>query len=295
MIIPVFIKLKNKKFIVEIIFIFQFMIFYTQNNQNYAFTYNLIKENRILPAQYSLNNLNLKINSDSIHYLKGFLYYYKKDIDSIIIILNKIQNKDSKIYNYSRLLLALSLSYKNNYIQSIKTLNEMNETDYNFQNIFFAKNIQLAGNFLLLKDYRKYDSIIHSLKPQDIYEISTLNNFSELKNNQINFHKKSPAFSSLLSAIIPGLGKFYAGRKGEALSSFTANFIFGAMTLESYYRTKNFKNPMFIFFGLTFSVFYTGSIIGSYHTTKKQNISKQKQINNEILAQMHSVFSNNME
>jgi len=87
--------------------------------------------------------------------------------------------------------------------------------------------------------------------------------------------------------VVPGLGKFYAGKKGAGLAAFAANGALAAMAFESYYRTKSFKSPQFITFTTLFSFFYVGNIFGSVFSIKQQIKSVNGKINNEILASIH--------
>lgn len=264
------------------------IVIVSQNNyDDYSFTLKLLNENRVSHAMHYLK-ITTTISPDSIKYLKGLGYYLLKRPDSASFYLSSVQSESLKLKAY--LLASLNYAYiqKNNIALEILNL-PIKESEKHF---ICIKNIQLAGNFLILKNYAKFDSIISQLQQSTEYRCKNISsNLILLKNQQLKFRKKSMFLAGFFSAIVPGAGKLYAGRKGESISMFIANFLFASFTFEAYYRTKSITSPQCIIFGSLFSFFYSGNIIGSIYAAKRQNISKQKQIQNEILANMHMAVS----
>ncbi|MFA5031871.1 MAG: tetratricopeptide repeat protein [bacterium] len=84
----------------------------------------------------------------------------------------------------------------------------------------------------------------------------------------LNMPYKSPATAGFLSAIIPGLGRAYAGRAGDGIFSFVLTIGSAAVSYR-YFQTKDFI-PATIFGGLGLS-FYFGGIYGSSESVKRYN------------------------
>lgn len=79
--------------------------------------------------------------------------------------------------------------------------------------------------------------------------------------------KKSPALAAGMSAVIPGLGKAYAGRPKHGLAAFMPCAVLGVQAFEAY-RRGGVKDPRFLVYSSLFSVFYIGNIYGSALTVK---------------------------
>jgi len=75
---------------------------------------------------------------------------------------------------------------------------------------------------------------------------------------------KSPFYAGGLSAVLPGLGRAYAGRPYEGFLSGLMILFMGQLTLNSYNNNGNLS-PVFTAFFLTM---YGGEIYGSYRLTK---------------------------
>ncbi|TND08614.1 MAG: hypothetical protein FD123_2118 [Bacteroidetes bacterium] len=81
--------------------------------------------------------------------------------------------------------------------------------------------------------------------------------------------KKSPFVAGALSAIVPGLGKVYAGKPRHGLAAFTPVAVLGVQAFEAY-RKGGIKDARFIGYASLFSVFYLGNIYGSALTVRVQ-------------------------
>ena len=79
--------------------------------------------------------------------------------------------------------------------------------------------------------------------------------------------KKSPALAAGLSAVVPGLGKVYAGRPRHGLAAFLPCAVLGFEAAEAY-KNGGWKDPRFLICSSLFSVFYIGNIYGSALTVK---------------------------
>jgi hypothetical protein len=280
------IKLKNNFILISFTnFLFLNAFFSQSSVLEYNFISYLIKNQKYNEAEHYLNNFASISNKDTLFFLKGYNYYLMKNPELAMNYLDSVSENFSRYY-IAKMLSSLNSSFISKYHHSIEILNNVSANKLNNE-ILQYKLLMLAGNYLLLRNTTKFDSISNHFSFDDLkYEIEQ-KNLVELSKRIKKLKPKSPIVAGLLSTVVPGLGKFYAGNKGSALSDFAANIIFGGMTAEAYYRTKNLNSPQFIIFSSLTLFFYTGNIIGSVHSVKKRWKSINKQINNEILLNMH--------
>ena len=85
---------------------------------------------------------------------------------------------------------------------------------------------------------------------------------------RVSYPKRSPFVAMLLSGIIPGLGKVYAGRLYDGLYSFILNA--GSLYLVYDAWRHNRKTETYVYSGI-FLFFYSGNIYGSWIAAKKFN------------------------
>jgi hypothetical protein len=253
-------------------------------NPNFLFIDFLTENNKNREALHLLSNTNELLNSDTVNFLKGMNYYLLKKTDSAALSFNLVAPA-SNFYTKSKFFESINLSYSKKYKPALTTFSDFSkDTVQKYSQLI---NIVSAGNYLLLRDYKRFDSLSVGFLYNDYNYSNEQSHLVDLKNRSLKLKKKSPFVAGALSAVVPGLGKFYAGKKGAGLAAFAANGALAAMAFESYYRTKSFKSPQFITFTTLFSFFYVGNIFGSVFSIKQQIKSVNGKINNEILASIH--------
>lgn len=89
------------------------------------------------------------------------------------------------------------------------------------------------------------------------------------------FNKK-PVIGALLSTLVPGLGKLYAGKARSFGTTFIINAAYAAQTIESSYKL-GIKNPLSIINLGAFSVFYLSNVYGSYKAILDLKKERKKQ------------------
>lgn len=111
----------------------------------------------------------------------------------------------------------------------------------------------------------------------------------QLTHNFENEKYKSPVLASMMSAVIPGSGKVYSKRFGDALIS----FLFVSTNAYASYRAFNRKGIKssngWIFGGLAFS-FYSANIFGSAKAAKRYNSDLQKKYQSNAETIIYSSF-----
>jgi hypothetical protein len=98
-----------------------------------------------------------------------------------------------------------------------------------------------------------------------------------LNMERLRTRKKSPLLAGLISALLPGAGKIYAGKPHEAFHTFLPVAVNGLQAAEGYYYLR-LKSPHFYFFGSLAALFYTSNIAGSVRASKRKNT----ELNNKI-------------
>jgi len=169
---------------------------------------------------------------------------------------------------------------------TLANMNNLNPVLTSFKTYF------MASNFLLERNTRLFDSIsLQFTSPDPSLE-------SEYKrlwfyHSRIKKEKnKSPLLAATMSAFVPGLGKYYAGYRAQALSGFLSTAFYGICTWESYHRMQSFKNHHWmhvvpvITFGTLFTVYYFGNITGSAKSVRTFKERSRKKINEEILSDL---------
>ena len=79
---------------------------------------------------------------------------------------------------------------------------------------------------------------------------------------------RSPLVAGLASAVVPGLGKIYAGDLGGGVASFLLVGAFAALTAESWHRAGTPQNWRTITYGTIGSLLYVSNIFGSVASVK---------------------------
>jgi hypothetical protein len=183
--------------------------------------------------------------------------------------------------------IALSYSYMQKYSEAAAKFKLIDKTSNYYQDAYYEyyKNEFLDGNYEVFKTFFTKDTVTQfsdtggikklsyaSLLMQDdkinISEKDFLSAFNSEEQpyagkfylEKTNPGYKKPLKAALLSAIVPGLGKIYAGELGDGIFSFT---LWG---LSEYLAVSNIKHKHWaraLIFSGTSALFYFSSIYGS--------------------------------
>ena len=91
--------------------------------------------------------------------------------------------------------------------------------------------------------------------------------------------KKSPAMAGTLSAILPGAGHLYAGRPGQAASSFLLNALFIAGAVIAFQNDSPVLGGILVFFELGW---YTGGIRSAAQAAREENEKQERKFRREL-------------
>lgn len=213
---------------------------------------------------------------DSVFFLKGWVFYSSKQLSKARECFDKVSNQ-SNMKTGAVFFSSLSSAYLEEYDLGVSNL-EKNKTLLNNNTELYA--LEQAGLSLLKRDLKLYENYSKNFS-YTTYNLADKEKildsiFLSLK----NYKKKSPFIAASLSAIVPGLGKVYAGQIGEGVSAFLTVGSFAAITTENWIK-HGFLNWKTLLFGSLGTVFYVGNIWGSAVSVKigyddfneKQNIS----------------------
>jgi TM2 domain-containing membrane protein YozV len=246
---------------------------------------NIDDQQAALQELTKLSSLNSLKNEqlDSIYYFFGWIHYNKKQLDTSSYYFKKVK-LSSPLYFKSSFYESFNYAYTNQYKKAYASLTSIN-TDSVFE--FSAlKRFELAGVSLLKRDFVDFEKWSSEFRG-DYYPVSENEKlFKEYYNDLKNRRKKSPLLAGTFSAFLPGTGKFYTGFKGEGATAMLTVLSLGVLAAESFYRAGP-RSPQFIAFTGLFSVFYIGNIWGSITSVKKRNDAYNKELDRNILLDMH--------
>lgn len=129
-------------------------------------------------------------------------------------------------------------------------------------------NSILPNNYKYRVNYQKQQALAHLLVGYNFSEEDIVSPFEgQYKSVVSDFYQraknpkyKSPVLAGVMSAIIPGSGKAYAGMVGDGITSFLLTGLFTFLAIDNF--NKEHDTKAWIFTGVA-AFFYTGNIYGS--------------------------------
>ena len=256
-------------------------------SEDLRFAQYLVNKKFFDEAIYSLSNLSKrKLDGgqlDSINYLLGNIYYNKQELENSIQYFDLVTNQSPRLKSESVFFSSFNEAYLKRYTPAGKKLNGFIPSDSILQSL---KNFELAGINLLQRDYDSFDSLAHFFSVKHFLTSKQQSDLREFRSELHAASRKSPFTAGLLSAIIPGAGKFYAGYKGQGFLNFIVAGLLGVQAWEGYHKAgpDSFR---FIAYASLFSAFYISNIWGSTLAVKIRKDEISKTIDAQILFAMH--------
>jgi hypothetical protein len=250
-------------------------------NEQVSFAKYLLKNNMPEDCISLLNNeiKNYSIEQkDTVYNLLGHAYFNNNLYDSSAYYFSNI-SISNKVFSESSFLSAYSYLMINDYPKSIERLRKVDTADMKNKEL---RDFELSGIYLLQRDTSMFSkeskSFSDSFNDMNEQERSVV----KLDNDYKNIRNNSGVLAGMMSAVVPGLGKVYAGKTGQGISSFLPVTLMGLMTWEAY-KKAGLKSARFILTAAFFTVFYVGDIWGSVLSVSVNRIEKNNEINNQIL------------
>lgn len=233
-----------------------------------------------------------KPQADSLHFLNGWAYYNLKQLLPSSEQLLRVSGNSTK-YHASRFFAAYQLTYKEYYPQAEGVLNDL----YLGQDSLLAelRAFQLSGNALLSRNFAQFEQHAQGFTYSYYQLQKEEENLQKAYHQLMKVKRRSPFVAGLLSAVVPGLGKVYAGKPKQGIASFFPIALLGAQAFENIHK-RGIKNGFSIFYTGLFSVFYIGNIWGSALSVQIKQQEQFNEIDHHILFDLHiplrNVFGN---
>ncbi|MBN2602384.1 MAG: hypothetical protein JXR87_10355 [Candidatus Marinimicrobia bacterium] len=212
-------------------------------------------------------------DNDTILFKIGLCHQFRERYDYAGQSFSRIiAQDDSKLVSTARIALLYN-HYKLQDWVAIQEFAYENDTEFYY--------------YYLASLYR--DSISVNINGfNNITDDSLRSALMDIEQRRSHIRRKSPVFSSILSAIVPGLGKTNIRRPGDALFSFGMTSFAGLVTWQAF--KANLLITGIVSSGITLS-FYLGTIYGTYVGTILYNESLNDKLI-EKLEQYNPVLKN---
>lgn len=220
---------------------------------------------------------------DSFNYYLGWSHYNIKSFDTSSFHLGQV-SLGSPFYLKSKFYEGLNAVYTGKTAMAKPVLLSINTNERKELNQL--RLLDLAGIALLERNYIAFDSLSALFDFNFIPIALEQKTFLKYSAELLAIKKKSPLLAGIMSAFIPGSGKYYTGYKGQAVSAFITTMTFAAVAAENYSHAGP-QSAQFIIFAGVFGLFYVGNIWGSVLSVKIRRNELYRKIDHEILLDLH--------
>jgi TM2 domain-containing membrane protein YozV len=261
-----------------ILYLFFYLALQKGFSQNKNFFQHLISLELYTEAEIHLRTQLNSSNSDSINYQLSYCKLLQNQTDSALFYLGKL---NPNLINSKALLLKSQCLIQLSKEDSAKFLIQNTDTSlFPFEDKEIL-HMQTGGICLLQNNLPEFENKHLKSNPQYNQfkgKQDELNeNFEKLK----RIKKRSPLLAGVLSGIVPGLGKIYAGKTKQGVAAFVVTSLLATQSIEGYLK-GGIKDPRFIIYGSIASVFYISNIYGSALSVNIGKAQTQEQIHNEV-------------
>lgn len=231
-----------------------------------------------------------QVQQDSVNFYKGWAQYSLKELDLSTSSFLKV-GKGSPFYSKSQFFAGYNQIYLGKYAEARKIFGEMTFNEDPKQSL---ANFELSGIEMLEGNWAKADEQLRQIDRKIAFLNQHISALQQIGKEKETHRKKSPFLAGVMSGIVPGSGKIYAGRTGEGIASMIATTGFGLVAWENY-RKLGIENLKTIFFGGVFLASYASTIYGSVVSVKITEHNYHDARHNQILLQLHIPLRNFFE
>jgi hypothetical protein len=230
-----------------------------------------------------------RVQKDSLFFMLGWAAYTAKRLDTSVNSLLKV-SPSFPLYSKARFFSAYCEAFlgRTDTAAFLLQNHRVSGADTALDEL---RNLQLAGIDLLKRDYPAYTERERQFTYSSYIDSKEEQRMKIYYDKMRGFRRRSPVLAGIYSALVPGLGKFYAGKKKQGIAAFLPVLSLAALTYEAY-RKDGVRSARFIGFGTLFSVFYIGNIWGSTLAVKIRRNEFYKEYDNKILFDMHIPLRN---
>lgn len=216
--------------------------------------------------------------ADSVHLFLARTFYLQEKIDSCIRYFSMI-SPSSPHYTEAGLFHAFGLMYQSKNKEADQKLEALISKDTVIQEFI---RFMRASNALMQKDFPAFKTQSQQFRMVCRASEWEQKQLPKWEKEQEKNRRKSAWKAGILSALVPGSGKYYAGYRGQAIATLIPCLIFGAAGVESYFRAGPNSFP-FIASTSLFGLFYLGNIWGSALSVKTLYEQKDREIRHHLL------------
>ena len=228
-----------------------------------------------------------QIERDSLAYYIGWTAYSSKSLDYAAQQLLAV-SPISAFYHKSQFFGAYCLLFQGKRDSANVVIERISPSDSTLSEL---KALQLAGITLLQRRLTDYQQFRQAFKYSS-YAMAEEQKRLDVYYGKLSSQKhKSPFLAGMYSALIPGMGKIYAGKKMQGIAALLPVVTLGLLTYEGY-RKDGPKSLRFLGFGSLFTVFYVGNVWGSALAVKIKRDEFNREYDNKILFDLHIPMRN---
>lgn len=266
---------------------------FSQTKSDLSFIEHLINKGNYKEAIFLFKSDSMKLmhsQADSLNYYKGWAHYSVKNLElstqSFLLV-----GKESPFYAKSHFFAGYNQIYLNRYDEARNTFERLNIEDETKK---LLVNFELGGIEMLQTNWDAAQKHFEKISPDNALLSQHITALQQLNDGLKAHHKKSAFLAGLMSGIVPGSGKIYAGKTGEGVAQMIATTGFGLVAWENY-RKVGINNLRTIFFGSIFLATYISNIYGSAISVKITENNYSNAVHNQILFHLHIPLRNFFE
>ena len=266
---------------------------FAQNKNELPFIEHLINKGYYKEAISLIDKNSSKyttVQQDSISYFRGWAEYSLKNLQQSTLSLLKV-GKGSVFHLKSCFFAGYNQIFLENYTDARTILGQINaSSDPNLSLV----NFELCGIEMLQENWPKANELLQQVNANIAPLNQQVTALKQICKEHAAHRTKSPFLAGVMSGIIPGSGKIYAGKTGEGIASMIATTGFGLIAWENY-RKLGIGHAKTIFFGCIFAANYASNIYGSVISVKITENEYKDATHNQILFQLHIPLRNFFE
>ena len=225
--------------------------------------------------------------SEKIRYKIALCYLLGDETEQAIQIFETFlqESPNSKLASSAYFQIGVSYFLMEKYGKSVNYLGTSlpHITDVRYR----AESQQLIGlSYLMQKQWFEAEKIFNGLQESDILEVrEKAATHSKYAAQGAKLPTRSPLFAGFLSTIVPGAGRVYTGRVGDALNSLLTVGLTGWQAYDGF-RRDGLSSVKGWTLGTLSGIFYLGNIYGSVISARVHN----RHVAEEFLATLSITF-----
>lgn len=237
------------------------------------------------------NTFNYQLNQkDSLNYYHGWAHYSLKNLEQSTNSFLEVR-KQSPFYYKSHFFAGYNQLFLENYSNAHEIFGNMNIQKEPQLSLL---NFELAGMEMLKGNWHQGKKQLEQANRENAVLSRQVMALEKIYDEHESYRAKSPALAGIMSGIVPGSGKIYAGKTGAGIASFIGTVGFGFIAWENY-RKLGISHAKTIIFGSIFAFNYLSNIYGSVISVKIIENEYQNAVRNQILFQLHVPLRNFFE